>query len=296
METLLRSLVPKRIRLLVSSDGMDQHVVADAAQVQQLIMNLVSNAAEAIGDAAGEIAIRSAGVCLRGVEVEGALPGQYVCVEVRDSGCGMDAETRARIFDPFFTTKFTGRGLGLSAVHGIVRGHQGALEVISEPGSGSTFRVFLPAAEPPKTEVAGGQRRPRASISDTILVVDDEAAVRAVAGAALGSRGFSVVQASNGLEAIQALERNPGAVALVLLDLTMPVMGGEEALDQLLRIRPDLKVIVSTGYGDREAMTRFADRSLAGILEKPYTAQSLVAAVADALSVHGGGSTGALQA
>jgi PAS domain S-box-containing protein len=259
MQGLIESTVPKKVALKLSlAEGLPK-VDADANQVQQLVLNLVSNAAEAIGGDRGSIDVRT-----------GAETAESVFIEVRDTGCGMDAETRGKIFDPFFTTKFTGRGLGLAAVAGIARGHKAEIRVTSNPGEGSTFRVTFPSAEPlAEAAPAGGE-----AAGDTILVVDDEDMVRRVAQASLEIRGYRVVMAANGMEAIREVKSDP-RIGLVLLDLTMPVMGGEEAIDQILSERPGMKVIVSTGYDQREAIARFNAKRVAGYLQKPYTSRQL---------------------
>jgi PAS domain S-box-containing protein len=259
IEGLTGSAVPKKVALKFELAKNLPRIEADANQVQQLILNLVTNAAEAIGEESGAITIRTA-----------AGPSNTVVLEVCDTGCGMDADTRSRIFDPFFTTKFTGRGLGLAAVAGIVRGHKADIDVVTSPGQGTTFRVAFPGAEPtiaaplPSTSRSG----------DTILVVDDEEMVRRIAQASLEIRGYRVVMADNGLEAIREVKQNP-SIGVVLLDLTMPVMGGEEAIDEILAERPGIKVIVSTGYDHREAIARFHRKAVAGYLQKPYTSRQL---------------------
>jgi PAS domain S-box-containing protein len=258
VEGLINAAVPKKVNLTLDLGKDLPRIDADSNQVQQLILNLVSNAVEAIGDEHGSICIRT-----------GSRPNHVVYVEVTDTGCGMDAETRSRIFDPFFTTKFTGRGLGLAAVAGIVRGHKADIEVITAPGKGSTFRVSFPS-EP--AVAAATETAP--STGDTVLVVDDEEMVRRIAKASLEIRGFRVVIANNGLEAIREVRQNP-KIGVVLLDLTMPVMGGEEAIDEILNERPGIKVIVSTGYDHREAIAKFQSKAVAGYLQKPYTSRQL---------------------
>jgi PAS domain S-box-containing protein len=259
--SLLEAAIPKKVTLDLRL-GIDlPYVEADPNQVQQILLNLVSNSVEAIGDAPGAITIRT------------AYEGGTVSLEVRDTGCGMDAATRARVFDPFFTTKFTGRGLGLSAVAGIVRSHKGSIDVESTPDVGSTFRIRLAPVARPEAE-----RQPAAAKSEvraTVLVVDDEEVVRRLAKAALEARGYRIVQAANGLEAIHQVQRD-AAIEVVLLDLMMPVMSGEEAIGQILQERPGLKVIVSTGYDESEAVERFQDQRVAGYLNKPYTSRMLV--------------------
>ena len=259
IESLINAAVPKKVHLTVELAKDLPRIDADSNQIQQLVLNLVSNAVEAIGDEHGSISIHT-----------GIRASDSVYLEVTDTGCGMDAETRSRIFDPFFTTKFTGRGLGLAAVAGIVRGHKAEVDVITAPGKGSTFRVLFPSAEPAVVAAAPDV----APGGEIVLVVDDEEMVRRIAQASLEIRGFRVVIANNGLEAIREVKQNPG-IGVVLLDLTMPVMGGEEAIDEILSERPGIKVIVSTGYDHREAIARFQTKPVAGYLQKPYTSRQL---------------------
>jgi PAS domain S-box-containing protein len=269
---LIEAAIPKKIALRLQLAPDLPFIEADANQVQQIVLNLVNNAAEAIGEEIGTIAIET------GLDPEGG-----VFLDVADTGCGMDPETRARIFEPFFTTKFTGRGLGLAAVSGIVRGHKAAIRVTSAPNQGSAFHVCFPG----EVAVSKGAQPDSAASADsgpyTVLVVDDEEMVRRVAQAALEIRGHKVLMADNGLEAIRVAADHP-EIAIVLLDLTMPVMGGEEAIDRILALRPGVKVIVSTGYGHREATARFGRKNVAGFLQKPYTAKQLADKIAAALA------------
>jgi PAS domain S-box-containing protein len=268
MQGLIESTVPKKVTLsLELAEGLPK-VDADANQVQQLVLNLVSNAAEAIGEDRGVLEVRT-----------GSDTVETVYLEVRDTGCGMDPETRSKIFDPFFTTKFTGRGLGLAAVAGIARGHKAEIRVTSEMGIGSTFRVTFPAAE---VAPAADRAAATPAVGDTILVVDDEDMVRRVAQASLEIRGYRVVMAANGAEAIRKVKTDR-RIGLVLLDLTMPVMSGEEAIDGILTERPGVKVIVSTGYDHREAIARFGAKRVAGYLQKPYTSKQLAEKVKSVL-------------
>ncbi len=259
IQNLIEASIPKKIELELALAPNPARIDADPNQIQQIVLNLVSNAAEAIGENSGKISIQT--------RMEGA---DRVFLEVSDTGCGMDAETRTRIFDPFFTTKFTGRGLGLAAVAGIVRAHKASIDVTSSPGAGSAFRICFAAAEPaPHAALRKPPQKAR-----TVLVVDDEEMVRSVARATLEIRGYKVVLANNGSEAIHRV-RQDRDIALVLLDLTMPVMGGAEAIDHILEAHPEVKVIVSTGYDYREAQERFRRKNIAGFLQKPYTSQQL---------------------
>ena len=260
-------------------------VEADAVQLRQIIMNLVINASDAIGEHDGVITIRTgakngADCATNGTTMHGALTETetYVYLQVADTGGGMDAETVARIFDPFFTTKFTGRGLGLAAVLGIVRGHKGAVTVESEPGRGAVFTVYFPrtAAVVPEPSAPERPLEP-APCTGTILVVDDDADVAAVARQMLEHAGFAVVTAADGLEALDVFDELVDEIGAVLLDMTMPRMSGEETFLELRRRREDLPVILSTGFSEQEAMARFAGQDLAGFVQKPYRSRALVA-------------------
>ncbi|HWR51931.1 MAG TPA: PAS domain S-box protein [Bryobacteraceae bacterium] len=273
---LIKASVPKNVELdldLRETANID----ADPSQMQQLIMNLIINGAEAISEGAGgTVRVRT---CVREVaEVDGGPPGQNVEIVVEDNGSGMDEATRVRMFDPFFTTKFTGRGLGLAAVKGIVRGHKGVIHVESEPGKGTRFTVLLPVSQsgPASTEPSRSGARPA---SGTVLVVDDESLVRLSARMALERYGYRVLLAENGSRGVEIFKQFAGDIVAVVLDLTMPVMGGEETLRGLREIRPDVRVILSSGYNEVQAISRFQGQGLDGFLQKPYTATRLVEVV-----------------
>jgi two-component system, cell cycle sensor histidine kinase and response regulator CckA len=283
LRPLLQASVPKNVRLEFELADQLPPVELDAAQLQQLVMNLVINGSEAVGPAEGFVRVSTRSQCLDECSLLHVLEGReipagdYVALEVQDNGHGMDLETQSKIFDPFFTTKFTGRGLGLAAVLGIVRGHKGAIRLVSEPGSGTTFTVFFPPTE--RAEPA----RQRSLMSATsgsgcVLVVDDEEIVRRTARISLEHHGFTVLLAENGAEAIEVFKKSAADVSLVLLDMAMPVMSGEQAFPRLIEIRPDVPVIASSGYDQAEALARFG-HGLAGFLQKPYTARQLAAKV-----------------
>lgn len=260
-------------------------IEADATQIRQVLMNLVTNASEALCDKAGTIAIRT-GVMdasrqyLSQTQLGENLPeGPYVYLEVSDTGCGMTEATKAKVFEPFFTTKFAGRGLGLSAVLGIVRGHRGAIRVDSEPAKGATFRILFPpgARTAPGAAPTRGTQRPLESRgAGTILVVDDEYMVRTVARKMLERSGFTVLAAADGEEGIREFREHAQEVAAVLLDLTMPRMSGDEVLAQMRAIRPDVPVLLCSGYNEQDATGRFAGKGLAGFVQKPFDHETLV--------------------
>jgi PAS domain S-box-containing protein len=278
---LVRTSISKKIALHLNLEENLPPIQADRGQVQQVFMNLALNAAEAIGSHDGLIAIRTgvqdvdARYSELHLEAAALPPGPYVCLEVRDTGCGMDEATRARIFDPFFSTKFTGRGLGLAAVAGIVRGHHGAIVVSTAPGKGSCFTVLFPAA--PRIAVDRPATTPGAGVrgSGVVLVVDDEKLVREMMKKLLERCGYTVLLAESGPAAVDLLRRHPGDIALVVLDLSMPRMSGEETLPELRKVRPDIKILVSSGYSESETMGQFKGHQVSGFVQKPFSGTGL---------------------
>ncbi len=266
-------------------------VEADISQLQQVIMNLVINANEAIGEQNGTI-ILATGVVqadldyLRSdyLEEQELREGRYVWLEVSDTGCGMDEEMKRRLFEPFFTTKFAGRGLGMSAILGIVRGHNGTIKVYSEPGKGTTVKVLFPAVDSSPDLLRANEEpsgiRPG---NGTVLVVDDEEMVRRVAGMILREAGYEVLLARDGVEAIEMVRKHGHEIVCVLLDMMMPRMGGEETFTEMRRLRPDIRVLLSSGYNEQTATNRFAGKGLAGFIQKPYTMKVLLAKVVELL-------------
>jgi PAS domain S-box-containing protein len=290
ISNLIRTSIPKLVHLrLQLVEGLPL-IEGDMAQIQQIVMNLVINAAEAIGAKPGSILIQTA---LQPVDehylltlAEPAIilpPGDYVMMEVHDNGCGMDDETRAKIFDPFFTTKFTGRGLGLSAVLGIVRGHRGALKVYTKPGQGSTFKLLLPAAAQLAVPAVTEQAVQDLTGSGLVLVVDDEPVVRNIAKATLERQGYTVLVAEHGEQAVDLFRQRGLEIRLVLLDLTMPVMGGEETVRHLKMMNGAVCILLSSGFNEVEAIQRFTGKGLAGFIQKPYTAAKLAEKVKSVL-------------
>ena len=255
---------------------------ADASQIKQVIMNLIINASEAIGGKEGKIFIRTGLMqvdqdFLDHAVIDEQLPEmEYVFLEVRDTGCGMDDATMAKVFDPFFTTKVDGRGLGMSAVLGIVRSHKGAISVSSKPGKGSAFTMVLPPSEG-EVESADGEREEDKSWrgSGTILVVDDEERVRRVAGMMLEELGFSVIVAEDGEQAVEIFKKEHKRIDAVLLDMTMPRMNGEQAFRNMRRIQPDACIILSSGFNKPDVKGAFSAKGLAGFMQKPYTVNAL---------------------
>lgn len=266
-------------------------IMADATQLRQIVMNLITNASEAIADVSGVVTLTT-GVMdcdeayLKGVvgDSEPHIAGQYVFLEVSDTDCGMDSETLNRIFDPFFSTKFTGRGLGLAAVLGIVRGHKGALRVYSEKGHGTTFKILFPAYHQvaPSLEI-------EAALPDAwrgrglVLLADDEESIRSMARHLLERAGFDVLVASDGREAVNLFVQYRDKVRLVVLDMTMPHLDGEACFRELRRCDASVRVVMTSGYSEQDIISRFVGKGLAGFVQKPYKASDLLPAVRKAL-------------
>ncbi|MHC4600656.1 MAG: hybrid sensor histidine kinase/response regulator [Planctomycetota bacterium] len=282
MGRLLEISISKDVDLVYEVEADLPLIKADPTQIRQVIMNLITNASEALEDRPGRIVARTGAVeadrKILGETVLGeALPeGSYVFLEVSDTGRGMDAETCAKIFDPFYTTKFTGRGLGLAAVLGIVRSHGGAIRLDSEPGQGTTFRVLLPATPETRDSTRKRVRTGEWLGSGTILVIDDEKAVRLVAKDMLEKAGFTVLTAGGGKEGLERFQEHRKTIRAVLLDLTMPKMGGEETFMAIRRLQPDVPVILFSGYTERDATRRFAGKGLSGFVQKPFDSRRLI--------------------
>ena len=290
---LMRTVVPEQISVAQDLPRDLPAIEADAGQIRLVLVSLVTNAVEAIGDEPGTIAVRARVGRFTRSDFEDAArvwqtpDGDYVCLEIIDSGCGMGGETRRRMLEPFFTTKVAGRGLGLAAVHGIVRAHRGAVAVTSELGRGTSVRVFLPVPSSSSPR-SGGDERSGADIAagrrrrDTILVVDDEPLVREVAEAFLQSEGFGVVTARDGREARHVIDSR-GDIAAVILDLSLPDIGAEEILSSIRDRRPGLPVILSSGHYE-EIAERGLHRDVVTFLLKPWELSRLLAVVDQALS------------
>ncbi len=282
MEALLRATVSKKAKLELRLPTTPLVIEGDLSQLQQVVMNLVLNAAEAIGDAEGAIVVSGGIAQLEAKDLDANLAanfpdGRCVLIEVSDTGCGMNEETIGRVFEPFFTTKFAGRGLGMSAVQGIVRSHHGFIRVVSELGRGSVFSICLPAAPaealakptPPAVDFAKRQGK------GVVLFVDDEELLREVGKKTLGRLGFEVWTAADGREALKIFRERGEAIHLVMLDMTMPNMDGEETYHALRRLDPKVRVIIASGYSEQEIEARFAGHELLGILQKPYSLTTL---------------------
>ena len=287
IEPLIRTSIPKSVAVQMELEDDISEIRADRGQIQQLVMNLMINGAEAVGAGKpGTVLVRTDTRDLDAAAIQAEYPnerlspGEYVGLEVRDNGSGMDEATKKNIFDPFFTTKFQGRGLGLAAVSGIVRAHGGAIRVYSSPGRGTSFQVLLPAIAAKKADHASAPPTFAPPAGGTILFVDDEKTVRRLADSALTHRGWKVLLAEDGAEAVRLFQEHLETITLVILDLSMPVMDGEAALAQIREVSANVPVIMSTGYGASEAERVFAGRKMAGFLQKPYTVDQMLEVIA----------------
>ncbi len=290
MVRLLEVSIHKKVLVQYDLAANLPAIMADMAQIQQVIMNLVINANEAIGDNSGSIML-STGLMNVDQDYLNTLylqqdiikPGPHVTLEISDTGKGMDAQTLQRLYEPFFTTKFTGRGLGMSAVQGIVHGHKGVIKVDTEEGKGTTFKVLFPIAEIPAQPLESGSTAPidHQQGSGLILVVDDEESVRQIAAMILERSGYKTLTAYDGLDALSKLRENVDGVDCVLLDMTMPNLGGEQTFLEMVKIKPGLRVLLSSGYNEQTVTRKLLDKGLAGFIQKPYTRATLLDKVAE---------------
>jgi two-component system cell cycle sensor histidine kinase/response regulator CckA len=289
---LLQVSISKKARLVLDLAPELPAVDGDLSQLRQIVMNLVINASEALAEAAGEIRIASR--LARPAAARGEVihsfdlpPGDCVCLEISDTGAGMNAATLARIFDPFFTTKFAGRGLGLAAVLGIVRTHHGALVVRSAPDAGTSFRLFLPATAHAATTppAPAGAAAPRQPAIGTVLIADDEPAVLATTDALLRHRGYHTVLANDGNAAVQRFRANPHGFTAVLLDLTMPGLDGAQVLREIRLLNPAVRVLVMSGFSEQDVLNRLRGLGPVSTLHKPFTMQTLLTRLAEVAGV-----------
>ena len=281
MRALIGTTISKKVEVSCELEKQVSAIAGEPSQVQQIVINLLTNASEAVGDGPGEISIRTRSESLDAEQLsqlllgEGCSPGEYAVLEIQDSGTGIPDEIQAKIFDPFFSTKFTGRGLGLAVVIGILRSHHSAISIDSNLGVGTTFRVYMPlVGDTPDVSSAAESRRSN-QLHGTVLVVDDEEYIRQVLKRQLEFLGLDLLFAENGAEAISVFKQNQEKIHAVLLDLTMPVMGGEEAFRELHRLSPETPVILMSGYSESESATHFRDLKPAGFIPKPFQVRQL---------------------
>jgi PAS domain S-box-containing protein len=282
MTQMLEVSISKKASLRYAIADDLPSVEVDATQMRQIIMNLITNASEALGEQNGLISLScGAKNCDRAYLADSYLDddlpaGSYVFLEVSDTGEGMDTETQKRLFEPFYSTKFIGRGLGLAAVLGIVRSHKGAIKVVSERGKGTSFLILLPAVDrAPLEEFSPEEQDKPIGEGGTILLVDDDAHVRQVASEMIAYMGFKVLTAVDGREGLEIFRTHLQEINGVILDLSMPKMGGEEAFREFRQLRPDLPIILSSGYNEQDVIQRFTLDGLDGYLQKPYSLSNL---------------------
>jgi CheY-like chemotaxis protein len=288
---ILRAVMPGKVLLETDLPSPGPVISANTNQIQQVLNNLINNAWEAIGEDGGSIHLRVKTGSPADIPAAYRFPQNwqpqdtaYACLEVTDAGCGIEDEDFEKIFDPFFSSKFTGRGMGLAMVMGIIRAHGGVVTVESEPGQGSTFRVFLPVSgeevprqldkAAPGPEIAGG---------GTVLLVEDEEMVRNMAAAMLNRLGFSVLVAKDGVEAVQVFRQRQERIRFVLCDLTMPRMNGWETLRALRKLAPGIPVILASGYDKAHVMAGDHPELPQVFLGKPYKLKGLSDAISQAL-------------
>ncbi|KAA3662828.1 MAG: PAS domain-containing sensor histidine kinase [Chloroflexi bacterium] len=280
---LFNVVIPNPVEFVLNLQPTLPFVDADPGQMQQIVMNLLLNAAEALEKHGGTIVVSTLEMMIENENValwrranQTLKPGKYVALRVADDGVGMDQDTVQKIFDPFFTTKFTGRGLGLAAVLGIVRGHYGGLRVLSQKGDGTTFEIVFPISQKSKIE-------PKSDVDDVltksgvVLVIDDEQGVREFVQEILGSEGIEVITAVNGQNGINIFQQRHHDINLVLLDLSMPGMSGVETCSQLRQINPNIPILLASGYSEAESLGHFKqDNGLSGFIQKPFHMQTLI--------------------
>ncbi len=292
MTELIGAGLCKKARLHMDLNFGLPNIEGDPDQISQVVLNLLQNASEALPEAGGDIHVATGidhfdhSMIQNGFLYDEHPAGKYVFLEVTDTGAGIQTEDMKKIFDPFFTTKFTGRGLGLAVVLGIVRGHNGLILVRSRLNHGSRFLVLFPVAESQQTEALQQQEEPVSEIAGegrTILVVDDEAHVREVAARMLSAKGFRVITAANGREGIDQFQRSMPAIELVILDMTMPDMNGHEVYEQLVKMRPEIKVVIASGYSEDALLQIFSPNRISAFLQKPWQAKKLYDIIGKAL-------------
>jgi signal transduction histidine kinase/CheY-like chemotaxis protein len=282
---LVQNLLPENVQLEVELESDLPLASADPNQVRYALLNLVVNAMETLGTREGEIRVRTSLKRLSG-EGDGTVPGllgDFVCLEVRDTGPGMSEETLDGIGDPFFRMKHPGRGLGLLTVKGIAAEHHGLLQTESAPGQGTVCRLYLPVAEQNSLADAGDEGTPIVTEAGVVLLVDDEPTIRAILSQGLENAGYKVIEAVDGVDGFGAFVRHRSSISVVLLDLTMPRMNGDEVFEEIRKVAPEVPVILMSGYSQPEATAALADKGLAAFLSKPCSIKDTLAAVQKAM-------------
>jgi PAS domain S-box-containing protein len=290
LDAMLGLALPKATTLRLELTSDTTQIMADRAQLEQVMVNLITNAAESMPDSGGTVTVRtSLEQCDRARLSAGyggatLAPGRYVALEVIDTGSGMNEATVGKIFDPFFTTKGAGRGLGMSAVLGIVRAHRGTIRVTSTPGAGTWFGLWFPVTEQASAAVIPASVAAPIAPRGTILVVDDEASIRNSVAASLGYLGYPVLLASDGAEALAIVDRQGGELAAAVIDMTMPVLSGPATVRELRRRAPMLPIIMTSGYSEEEAAHQIGDVPVGGFLQKPFGLEDIERTLASVLA------------
>lgn len=291
MHSLLEASISKKVRLSYSLYNELPGIRGDATQIRQIIMNLILNGSEAIENN-GTITVATSPAKLEKSDLEkltinyGLTQGEYILLEVSDSGCGVESSKIKQIFDPFYTTKFTGRGLGLAAVSGIIRSHNAGLIVESEIRKGTSFKIYFPVSnEIPENGRQVTKKHPSFKNRDlTVLIVDDEKYIRDLTIKMLNISGYRVQIAQNGREAIDVFTREKNDISCILMDLTMPELDGREALIEIRKVDPDIPIIITSGYCEYDIVSKFSEEKISGFLQKPYNLEDIISAIEDALS------------
>jgi PAS domain S-box-containing protein len=292
MYGLLKSAISKRVTLVTDLSEHLPAIKARTAQIRQVVMNLVVNASDAIKDSNGVIRVTTRSVTLgpnnADVTKKDLTEGDYVQIEVSDTGCGMSHEIRARIFDPFFTTKSAGRGLGLPVIHGIAQSLHGAIRVESEVGRGTTFQVLIPSAGTGIRlnceTIAGREQELHPSMEATVLIVEDEPPIRSAVKRMLSKAGFTVVEAGDGSEAVKILHSEAARIDLLILDITVPGCSSREVLLEAVERWPQIKVILTSAYSEEMARASLTASQVHGFVRKPFQLRTLLSTLQDALS------------
>jgi PAS domain S-box-containing protein len=281
---MLQAAIKKNVTIELDLNRNVSDINGDTGQIQQVVMNLIINAAEAIGENNGTIKVTLSNLLVADGTTEmdtfGTVvhSGAYTCLEVSDTGCGMDEETQKRIFEPFYTTKFTGRGLGMSAIRGIVASHNSLLQLSSTPGVGTSFKVCFPVSETSYSEEVSPATPALASLehwAGTVLLVEDEQTLRVIGTTVLEIFGLSVMTAQHGREALEIYSSHSAEIDLIMLDLLMPVMGGVEAYHELRRIDPTVPIIICSGYDTESISDVIKNDPFTGFVHKPYRPEGL---------------------
>ncbi len=291
MHTLLEASISKKVDLSYSFLPELPGIKGDATQIRQVLLNMILNGSDAIENN-GTIMVKTSVSSLTLPEIEtlaisnNVIPGNYAVLEITDSGCGIESGKLEQIFEPFFTTKFTGRGLGLSAVSGIIRSHNAGLSVKSIIGEGTCFKIFFPVSlEGGIQDKQAIKKRQAAGVKSlTVLIADDEKYIRDLTTKMLHISGYKVHIARNGKEAIEVFMKNKNEISCIMLDLTMPELDGSEALSEIRKIDPDIPIIITSGYCEFDIVSRFADEKIAGFLQKPYNLEDIVSAIENAVN------------